>query len=161
MPILPDPDRVVLDTSALLAYLSDDAGADTVELVLNAAARGLVSVVSPTLCLGEALSVAAPSLGQDGIDDFRAAIEQLPVETLSLDLPAALDAAIGALAWRLGYPEAAAAAAAQSPRAILVTANPQFAWFERAGGRVYWIGPEERRNELTLFDPLARFRSVR
>ena len=56
---------------------------------------------------------------------------------------------------------AAAALAAQSPRSFVLTANPLYVWYERSGGRVYWIGPEEHRNQTTLFDPLARFRPVR
>ena len=158
MPLLPDPDEVVLDTSALLAYLCDDAGADTVGLLLRAAAAGKVNLVVPTICLAEALSIALRSLGAERLDDFRATIEQLPVRTVALDLDGALDTAVAAHVWQMGYPEAAAATAAQSADSMLVTANPLFALFERTGGKVYWIGPEEERNEATLFDPFARFR---
>ncbi|MDP2873321.1 MAG: PIN domain-containing protein [Bacillota bacterium] len=157
MPILPDPQLVVLDSSALLIYLGDERGADKVQRVLSAATGGRVSVVSPTLCYCEALMVAAPELGPERMDDFRATIEQLPVKALPLDLDAALAIAGARIAWALQLADAAAAVAAQRRDAILLTANPQFTSFERAGGRVYWLGPEERRNELVLFDPLACF----
>jgi PIN domain nuclease of toxin-antitoxin system len=155
--MLPDPTTIVLDTSALLAYLADEPGADLVQTVLGAAARRQVHAVCPTLCIAEALVVAAPGLGSERIDDFRAAIEQLPVVPVSMDFATAIDAAMARLAWGLEFPEAAAAIAAQRTGAILLTTNPQFAAFERSGGRVYWIGPEQHRNEPTLFDPLARF----
>jgi uncharacterized protein len=157
MPILPDPQVVVLDSSALLIYLGDEPGADKIQRVLTAAAQGLVSVVSPTLCYCEALMVAAPSLGPERIDDFRSTVEQLPVKALPLDLETAMTVATARLAWGMELPDAAAAVAGQRRDAILLTANPQFTAFERSGGRVYWLGPEERRNELVLFDPLARF----
>jgi|GEM_PF-1383927 len=161
MPMLPEPTTVVLDSSALLAYLADEPGASVVESILGAAAKRQVQVVCPALCLGEGLVIAAPGLGLDRVDDFRAAIEQLPVEPLAMDFAAALDAALACLAWGLEMPEAAAAVAAQQGGAILVTANPRMAAFERAGGRVYWIGPEQRRNEPSLFDPLSRFAGAR
>lgn len=161
MPMLPDPDQVILDTSALLAYLTDDAGAEIVELILKAAASGKVEVVIPTVAVAEAVTVALPLLGPDRLEDFRATIDQLPLTVTCLDLDAAIETAVAADVWRMGYPEAAAALAAQSPRSFVVTANPLYVWYERSGGRVYWIGPEEHRNETTLFDPLARFRPVR
>lgn len=101
--------------------------------------------------------VAAPSLGAERLDDFRATIAQLPVKAVPLDLDSALAVAGARMTWQLQLADAAAAVAAQRPDAILLTANPQFTSFERAGGRVYWLGPEERRNELVLFDPLACF----
>lgn len=160
MPILPEPQTVVLDSSALLAYLADETGAEMIELILAAAAQGHLQVVSPTLCMAEALAVAVPSLGPDRMEDFRAAVEQLPVTALPLGFQAALDAAVARLAWRLQLPDAAAAVAAQAPGAILLTANPQFVAYERSGGKIYWVGSEDRRNELTLFDPFARFRAA-
>lgn len=157
MPILPEPRVIVLDSSALLLYLGDEPGADKVQRVLTAAAAGRVSVVSPALCYCEALMVAAPALGPDRMDDFRATLEQLPVKALPLDMESALAVASARLALGLQLPDAAAAVAAQRRDAILLSANPEFFGFERAGGRVYWLGAEERRNELVLFDPLARF----
>lgn len=157
MPILPDPQVIVLDSSALLLYLGDEPGADTVQRVLSAAAAGRVAVVSPTLCYCDALMVAAPAIGPDRMDDFRATLEQLPVRALALDVETAIAVAAARLAWGLQLPDAAAAVAAQRRESILLTANPQFISFADSGGRVYWLGPEEHRNELVLFDPLARF----
>lgn len=157
MPILPDPRVVVLDSSALLIYLGDEPGADRVQRVLSAAAAGRVSVVSPALCYCEALMIAAPAIGPGRMDDFRATLEQLPVKAIPLDMESALAVATARLALGLQLSDAAAAVAAQKRDAILLTANPEFVVLERAGGRVYWLGAEERRNELVLFDPLARF----
>lgn len=161
MPMLPDPDQVVLDTSALLAYLTDDAGAEIVELLLKAAADGKVQLVIPTISIAEAVTVALPLIGPERLEDFRATIDQLPLSAICLDLDTAIETAVAADVWRMGYQEAAAALAAQSPRSFVVTANPLYIWYERSGGKVYWIGPEEHRNQTTLFDPLARFRPVR
>jgi len=156
MPLLPEPQTIVLDSSALLAYLSDEAGASTVQRVLEAAGREEVRVVSPPLCFGEALAVVAPSLTPERLDDLRSAIERLPVEVAPMDLQISMDAAIAGLTWDLGVAEAAAAVLAGAPGAILLTANSQFERFAREGGRVYWLGKEAHRNELVLFDPLAR-----
>lgn len=160
MPILLDPEQIVLDTSALLAYMADEAGAEVVEIVLRAALAGKVEVLLPAICATEALLTALPTLDPDGLDDFRAAVDQLPVVPVPLDLDSALDVAVAANVWQMGYPEAAAAIAAGKPRSFVLTANPLFVWYERAGGRVYWIGPEAHRNQPTLFDPLARFRAM-
>lgn len=157
MPLLPEPQTIVLDSSALLAYFGDEDGAATVQRVLEAAARREVGVVSPPLCFGEALALVAPSLTPERLADLRAAVERLPVEAVALDLQACMDAAIAGLTWELGVADAAAAVLAQEPGTILLTANPQFERFAREGGRVYWLGTESRRNEPVLFDPLARF----
>jgi predicted nucleic acid-binding protein len=157
VPILPEPQVIVLDSSALLIYLADEEGAGKVQRILEAASHGQVDVVSPPLCFGEALAVVAPSLTPERLDDLRAAVERLPVETAPIDLAASMEAAIAGLTWDLGIADAAAAVLAQHPGAILLTANPQFERFAREVGRVYWLGAEDHRNELVLFDPLARF----
>ena len=160
MPLLPDPTTVVLESSALLSYLADESGGDVVEAVLRGAALGELKVICPALCLGETLIAAVVSVGVEHIDRLRVAVERLPLEVLSCDLAEAMDTALARLTWGLESPEAAAAAAAKQRSATLITANPQFSSYERAGGWVYWIGPEAGRNEPMLFDPFARFRAV-
>jgi predicted nucleic acid-binding protein len=115
-------ERYLLDTSALLTLIEDEAGAERVEEVLT---EGEVSL--PWLVLLEAYHVSLQERGQAEADRRYALAKQLPATIMwETDEPALLTAARLKAAYHLSLADAIIAAFAIQEKAILLHKDPEF-----------------------------------
>ena len=120
------PDRFVLDSFALLAYLQDEAGAAEVQRILLAA-RDKEAVVSMSVInLGEAAYITEREQSVEAVHSTLAAVEQLPVEVVAADRQLTLDAAHVKARHSISYADAFAVSLARSRNARVVTGDPEF-----------------------------------
>ena len=116
------PEAYLLDTSALLTLLEDEAGADRVETVLRQE-----RVFLPWLTLLEAYYVTYQERGQAEADRRYALIKELPATILwEMDEPILLKAARLKARHRLSLADAIMAALADHKEAVLVHKDAEF-----------------------------------
>jgi predicted nucleic acid-binding protein len=116
------PKTYLLDTSALLAFIEDEAGAERVEGVLK---KGEVWL--PWVALHEAYYITFRDQGQGAADTRYALIKQLPARLIwELDEPTLLTAARLKAMHRLSFADSIVAALAIQKNAILLHKDPEF-----------------------------------
>jgi ribonuclease VapC len=116
----------VLDASAVIRYLSNGAGEQKVEALLQRAAKGEAGLLISTVNWGEALYSLAKKVGlKIATADLRAL--SAFVESVSADEANAQVAATIRLHHGLGYADCFAAALAIRMNATLVTSDPDLA----------------------------------
>jgi PIN domain nuclease of toxin-antitoxin system len=115
--------RLVIDTSALLAFLEDGTGADKVEeLLWNATAKQqpiTMSVASWGLLYKQILHKYGERLASEKFGQ----LQNLPLKLVEVDSPIAQNAALLSEKHKLPYLESLAVATAQLNKATLVTVN--------------------------------------
>jgi predicted nucleic acid-binding protein len=117
-----DPERYLLDTSALLTLIEDEAGAGQVEQVLTGG-----QVWLPWLVLLETYYITQQERGQAEADRRYALTKQLPATILwEMDEPTLLTAARLKALHRLSLADAIIAAFAIQQDAILLHKDPEF-----------------------------------
>lgn len=115
-------DRYLLDTSALLTLIEDEAGADRVEQVLH---QGEVWL--PWLVLLETSYITRQERGEAEADHRYALVRRLPVTILwEMDEATLLTAARLKATSRLSLADAVIAAFAMQQNATLVHKDPEF-----------------------------------
>ena len=116
------PEHYLLDTSALLTQIEDEAGADRVEQVLTQD-----QVVLPWMVLLETYDITQQEQGQAEADRRYALLKQLPATILwEMDEPALLTAARLKATHRLSLADAIIAAFAIRQEAILIPSDPEY-----------------------------------
>jgi predicted nucleic acid-binding protein len=127
--VIVSPERYLLDTSALLTLIEDEAGADRVEYVLTHE-----QVLLPWPVLLEAYYITQQERGQAEADRRYALIKQLPATILwDVDEPTLLTAARLKATYRVSLADALIAAFAAQHDAVLVHKDPEF---EAVAGQV-------------------------
>lgn len=117
-----NPDRYLLDTSALLTLIEDEAGADRVEQLLTQA-----EVWLPWLALLEATYITRQERGESEAERRYALIKQLPATLLwEIDEPILLTAARLKADHHLSLADALIAAYAMQRQATLLHKDPEF-----------------------------------
>jgi predicted nucleic acid-binding protein len=116
------PESYILDTSALLALIEDEAGADRVEQVLRHEQTFL-----PWVTLMEILYVTQQERGQAEAERRYALIKQSPARVLwDMDEPTLLKAARLKAAYHLSLADAIVAAVAIRRKAVLLHKDPEY-----------------------------------
>lgn len=116
------PERYLLDTSALLTLIEDEAGADRVEEVLSRS-----RVLLPWIVLLETYYITQQERGTAEADRRYALVKQLPVTVLwEMSEPVLLTAARLKAVHRLSLADAIIAAFAARENAILIHKDPEF-----------------------------------
>ena len=132
----------VLDSFAVLAYLSGEPGAAAVEAVLHSAADGASRVLLSIINLGEVLYITERSGGLHRAQEVLGLLRQLPVEILPADEPLVFSAAHIKANHTLAFADAFAVATALQERGTILTGDPEFravealvsiAWLEKDG----------------------------
>jgi predicted nucleic acid-binding protein len=114
--------RFLLDTSALLAFIEEEDGADRVESILRTEKAFL-----PCLALLEVHYITRQERGQGEADRRYALLKELPCEILwHLDEPVLLTASRFKAGHRLSFADAMIAAFAQRQDAVLVHKDPEY-----------------------------------
>jgi len=118
------PDRYVLDTSALFAYMEDEPGSAMVGEILSDPKS---SVLIPWPVLFEVYYSTRRKKGEKEADRRYALVKELPAEIVwAFDEPRLLAAARIKARFPLSFADAIIAATAERERAVLVHKDPEF-----------------------------------
>jgi predicted nucleic acid-binding protein len=128
----------VLDSSALMAFFEDRAGAETVEDLLAKAAEAKRPLLMSVVNWGEVYYSIWRVRGENAANEKLAQIAQLPIEILDVDSALTRAAARLKAQHNLPYADCFAAALAQTSKAILVAGDKDF---ERVptGLKLLWV----------------------
>jgi predicted nucleic acid-binding protein len=121
------PDKFLLDTSAFMALLENEPGADTVEQLLEAARRGEIEFFAAFASRMELLYLIEQEKGVADLDRLKALIRFWPVVWLHSDNALCDSAAALKASHRVSFTDAFVAAAALRVDAMLIHKDPQFA----------------------------------
>lgn len=116
----------VLDSFAVLAYLSGEPGSAVVEEVLINAADGACRVMLSIINLGEVLSITERSGGLHRAQEALGLIRQLPIEILPADEQLVFAAAHIKANHALAFADAFAVAAGLQVGGTVLTGDPEF-----------------------------------
>lgn len=122
----PSPPPYVLDTSALLTFIEDEAGADQVHELLEKAKRGEVILLVSFMSFMEVYYISLQERGQEEAQERVKLMAALPI--IRVESNESLGAQAGACkaAHRLSVADAWIAALAQERNATLVHKDPEF-----------------------------------
>ena len=118
-------ERYVLDTSAILAFLGGEQGADSVERLLRAARAGRIQVLVCSISLMEVFYTALRAKGEDEAVRLLALVRAWPLEWVYPDEKALLQAGRLKASYRLSVADAVIAAVARLHHAKLVHKDPE------------------------------------
>jgi ribonuclease VapC len=134
------PERYILDSYAILAYLEAEQGSSRVKTLLEAADSGECSLYMCAINLGEVAYIVERERGLPKAQETLAYIDELPVEIIDADRALTLAAAHIKANCPVAYADCFAAALAQNKRATLVTGDPEFSEIEKNRDlRVEWL----------------------
>lgn len=127
----------VLDASAMLRFVEDDAGAERIERLIKEA-RGSTPLLMSVVNWGEVFYHEWQERGEETARRTMANLERLPLDLVSVDLAQVMTAGELKAIHKIPYVDCLAAALAISHRATLVTSDRDF---EKLGRRVpiLWI----------------------
>jgi predicted nucleic acid-binding protein len=128
----------VLDASAMLALLFDEAGAEMMEELFHKASDADKPAFISAVNWAEVLYVIERKRGQAGLDTARQFESTMPLETVPVDRELAEAAAALKVKYDLGLADAFAAALAIHKKAELVAADKEFAAVEKEI-RINWL----------------------
>lgn len=134
------PSVYVLDSFALLAFFQDEAGADSMERLLERAQRGEVRLAMTVANLGEVFYRTIRNFGMERAEEVLGRMEEYPIELVDVDRELALRSAYLKGSFRMAYCDCLAAALAQRLGGVIITGDPDFRQVERLVA-VEWIGP--------------------
>ncbi len=120
-------ERFVLDTSALLAFMTDEKGADAVEKILAIEEN---SVFVPWAVLFEVSYITRRTRGEKEADRRFVLVKELPVSILwNMEEPDVLSAARIKAQFRVSFADSIIAASALRQDATLVHKDPEYECF--------------------------------
>ena len=116
----------VLDSSALVTFFEDRAGAEKVEELLANASEAKRSLLMSVVNWGEVYYSIWRARGEAAANEKLREISQLPIEVIDVDMPTAKLAARFKAECKLPYADCFAAALTQQRKSILITADQDF-----------------------------------
>jgi predicted nucleic acid-binding protein len=117
---------VVLDASAVLRFLDDEAGAETVEHLLHRAAAGDLEIFISAVNWGEVVYAVAHRQGVDAARQLVNALSSLQLKIISSGPDEATEAAFFKARFKIPFADAFAASLAVRKATALVTADYDF-----------------------------------
>lgn len=118
-------ERYVLDTSAVLAFLGGEPGADRMERLLREALAGRHEVIACAITLMELFYTAMRVKGEDAAVRLLALVKAWPLEWVCPDEKMLLQAGRLKASHRLSVADALVAAVARTQGATLVHKDPE------------------------------------
>jgi ribonuclease VapC len=116
----------ILDSFAVLAYLTDEPSAARIEKLIEDAKKEKCRLLLPLINLGEILYITERRGGVAKAQDTLALLRQLPIEILPADEQAVFSAADIKANYTLSYADTFVVAAAQKEGAIVLTIDPEY-----------------------------------
>ena len=120
------PPSYVLDSFAVLAFLSAEEGMARVQEVLADASAGRCTALLSLINLGEVAYIIEREQGLARVHETLGMIDQMPIEVLPASREAVLAAAHIKAHHPIAYADAFAVAAAQSVDGVVLTGDPEF-----------------------------------
>jgi predicted nucleic acid-binding protein len=127
------PAAYVLPSFALLAYLGGEAGMPRVRSVLEGAEAQRHTVLLSLINLGEALYITERERGLVAARRALGAVDQLPLEIVSVSRATVLEAAHVKARFPISYADAFAVVAARDRGGVVMTGDPEFRAVADAG----------------------------
>jgi len=118
--------RIVLDSSALIAYFLAEPGAEKVKGFFSLARRRKIGITMSAVNLGETLYVVLRNLGAQGGQHFVKWLAQAPITVASADKEQALSAAHLKSQHGIHYADCFTVALAQQLHAEIATCDQDF-----------------------------------
>nr|QNO54346.1 hypothetical protein DIMBOPOO_00018 [Methanosarcinales archaeon ANME-1 ERB7] len=128
--------KYVLDSFAILAYLTEEEGADVVEDLLNKAKNGEVRLYLNYVNLGEVYYITIREEEVNEANESIALVKRLPIEFVQVDERIALIAGRVKATYSVSYADAFVVATAIMKEATIVTGDPEFKSIDM---QVLWI----------------------
>ena len=129
----------VFDSYAILAFLENEAGADTVEKALREVmarkALGFLSIIN----WGEVFYIVMREQGESAAEQVVKSLEHFPFTLVPADQPLTKAAARLKGKYRIAYADCFAAALAMQQKAVLLTGDPEFKLLE-SEAKIVWLG---------------------
>ncbi|PYY07956.1 MAG: PIN domain nuclease [Acidobacteria bacterium] len=116
----------VLDASALLRFLDDEAGAERVERLLNEAISGDLVLLMSAVNWGEVIYAVAHRQGLSAATELLNKLSGLRIAVVPCSSEDAAEAALFKARYKIPYADAFAACLAKQNSAALVTADYDF-----------------------------------
>lgn len=116
----------VLDTSAIICLLEDEAGADVVEQNLRSSRAGKIRLAASCMSLTEVFYKAYQSEGAEQANHLIAVIKSWPLEFIYPDEALCLLAGEIKASFAVSFADAFVAATAQQSAALLIHKDPEF-----------------------------------
>jgi len=117
---------VVLDTSAVISFLSDEDGADRVENHLLKARKGSLTVYLSFATIAEVFSSAIKREGRERAELYVASIKSWQVKWVHSSEPLCLSAGALKVKYKMSFADSFIAATALHLDAVLVHKDPEF-----------------------------------
>ncbi len=118
--------KVVLDASALLRFVDDEAGADRVETLLDQARAGIAEILISAVNWGEVVHSLLRARGSEQVNELLPKLRTLPMKISTVTAESAERAAEFKQTHKLAYADAFAGSLALSQSAMLVTSDQDF-----------------------------------
>lgn len=118
--------RRLLDSYAILAFLNDEEGAEPVARLLHEAVQAGTPLLVNEINVGEVYYIVAKHRSEDAAEQVLLHLDRLPLELVSNDFDAVMEAARMKARFPLSYADAFALATAVRFRARLVTGDAEF-----------------------------------
>ena len=128
----------VLDTYALLAYLGEEPGCDTVRDLLADAAKRNTELLMSCVNVAEVFYIAQRKHGRAKLAELDKALEALPIEFVDADLALAKEAAFFKATKKMSLADCFATALAKVRGGRVVTGDSEFVQVE-AEVEVLWL----------------------
>ena len=126
------PQRFVLDSYAVLAFLGSEAGTDRVGELLQRGTDGRCQLFISVINYGEVIYITEREKGFSKAQEVIARIDELPVSIVDCGRTLAVMAAHIKARYPIAYADCFAAALAATLGALLVTGDPEFKPLEAA-----------------------------
>jgi len=117
---------IVLDTSAVIALLCDEDGADKVACCLNKAKKGGIRIFLSFATLAEIFSSATKKEGKDRAELYVAIVKSWPVKWVHSSDELCLSAGMLKAQYRISFADSFIAATAIHADALFVHKDPEF-----------------------------------
>jgi len=121
----------ILDTSAILAFIEDEAGADEVQDLLVEALDGKSRVIVSVISLIEVYYITLQEQGPKVANDRIQTIENLPIEQLTLPLDLVKNIGKIKAAHSISFADCCIAGVAKAQKATLVHKDPEYEDLEK------------------------------
>ena len=129
---------IVLDASALMAYLEKEPGCEKVKNLLARAAESERNLLMSAVNWGEVFYVLVKNYGRVEAEKTMSLIETFPIEVVDADIETARQAALYKAIRKLPYADSFAAALTKLRKGELVTGDKEFHTVE-SEIKITWI----------------------
>lgn len=136
---------VVLDASALLRFLDDEAGAETVEQLFHQAAIGNLEIFISAVNWGEVIYAVAHRHGSDAAKQIVGTLSTLQLIVVPSGADEATEAAFCKAKFKIPYADAFAASLAMRKATALVTADFDFKAIPASALKIEFLPAKSKR----------------